>query len=67
MKPTRRTALSAAHYQLIGDIIRRVEDPALRQQMADHFATEFNRRSKSFDPYQWGRVTGGKVAAGSAK
>lgn len=67
MKRKRQHAMPTSAYFVVADIIRRIDDPALRQQMADHFATEFNRRSTAFDPYTWGRATGGKVAANSAR
>ena len=61
------TKMSAGHYLLIADIIRKIEDPATRMVVADHFGTEFNRRSMSFDPMTWNRTTGGKVAPNSAR
>lgn len=60
------TKMSAGHYLLVGDIIRRISDPALRKTVADHFATEFNRRSARFDPASWSSMTGGQPAANSA-
>ena len=59
--------MTGGAYFVVADVIRKIPDPILRQQMADHFATEFNKRSPSFDPYVWGRATGGKVAANSAR
>jgi hypothetical protein len=59
--------MTTAAYFVVADVIRKIADPAIRKQMADHFATEFNRRSPSFSPYDWERATGGKVAANSAK
>jgi len=58
--------MSEAHYFLIADIIRKIPDPVMRKTVADHFGTEFNRRSKVFDPYTWERISGGKVAPNSA-
>lgn len=60
------TQMSGNHYLLIADIIRKIVDPAVRQTCADHFGTEFNRRSPVFDPYTWEKSTGGRVAANSA-
>lgn len=62
-----RTVMSQGQYLIVADVIRKILDPAIRQQMADHFATEFNKRSAAFDPVQWGRSTGGKVAPNSAR
>jgi len=62
----RPVKLNTETYRLIAQIIRLMPDPAIRQTAADHFGTEFNKRSKVFDPYQWERQTGGKVAPGSA-
>lgn len=61
-----RFVMSPKGYFYVADIIRKIADPVLRQTVADHFATEFNRRSASFDPYQWERASGGKVAPNSA-
>jgi hypothetical protein len=58
--------LTTGHYQIVAKIINSIPDAAMRQTVADHFATEFNRRSTVFDPYTWGRLTGGKVAPNSA-
>lgn len=63
----RRPAMNTGGYFVVASIIRKMEPPALRQQMADYFATEFNKRSPSFDPYEWEKATGGKVAPNSAK
>lgn len=60
------TKMSAGHYQLVGHLIRTIPDEAARKAAADHFATEFNKRSTVFDPYAWERLTGGKVAPNSA-
>ena len=65
-KKPRPVKFNADAYRLIGQIIRAIPDPAIRQFTANHFGTEFNKRSKMFDPYQWERTTGGKVAPGSA-
>lgn len=61
------TKMSTGHYLLVGDIIRRISDPALRKAVADHFATEFNRRSTKFDPLSWSSMTGGTPAPNSAR
>lgn len=53
-------------YLVVADIIRKLPE-ADRQAVADHFATEFNRRSTSFDPVQWERATGGRPAPNSAR
>lgn len=62
----RRFGMPANGYHLVAEIIRRIDDPAIKQKVADHFGTEFNKRSTSFDPYQWEKATGGKVAPNSA-
>jgi hypothetical protein len=62
----RSAIITAGIYQVIADIVRRIPDEATRKLVADHFATEFNRRSASFDPYTWGRWTGGRPAPNSA-
>lgn len=62
----RGAAMSFGHYLLIAHIIRSIPDENARKIAADHFATEFNKRSKSFDPFQWEKATGGKPAPGSA-
>ena len=62
----RRAAMTGGAYLVVADVIRKIADPTLRQTVADHFATEFNRRSVAFDPYQWEKATGGKCAANSA-
>lgn len=59
--------MRAGAYYIVAEIINKIEDRALRQVVANHFATEFNKRSYSFDPYEWGRKTGGKCAPGSAR
>lgn len=52
-------------YRVIAGMINSL--PAeCRQTVADHFATEFNRRSAKFDPIQWNRLTGGRPAPNSA-
>jgi hypothetical protein len=58
--------MTTGHYRIVAMIIRSIPDEATRKAAADHFATEFNRRSKVFDPYEWQRQTGGKVAPNSA-
>ena len=69
MRTTKRKPekMTTAAYYIVGAIIRKIEDPKLRQTVADHFATEFNRRSASFSPFDWERITGGKVAPNSAR
>jgi hypothetical protein len=59
--------MTVGHYLLIGNIISTIPDPAARKIAADHFATEFNKRSFAFDPYQWEKKTGGKPAPNSAR
>lgn len=54
-------------YDSVATIINTIEDDAFRQRVADHFGTEFNRRSEAFDPAHWARRTGGRVAANSAR
>lgn len=58
--------MGAAQYFIVAEIIRKIPDAATRQIVADHFATEFNRRSTKFFPPDWERATGGKPAANSA-
>ncbi len=60
------TKMSGPQYLLIASIIRKIEDPAVRQACADHFGTEFNKRSPVFDPGSWHSATGGNVAPNSA-
>lgn len=71
LRPTRRrqrprARIFAGAYEIIAGIIREIEDPELRQVVADHFATAFNRRSRSFDPAMWEKATGGRPAPNSA-
>ena len=63
----RRNFMTTGGYYVVADVIRKIPDEATRRVMADHFATEFNRRSPSFDAYEWSRATGGKPAPNSAK
>lgn len=63
----KRFGMPSNGYYLVADIIRKMPDATIRKQVADHFATEFNKRSKSFDPYQWNKATGGTPAPNSAK
>lgn len=63
----KRFGMSSAGYFVIAHIINKIEPPEMRKLVADHFATEFNKRSTSFDAYTWNRVTGGQAAANSAK
>lgn len=58
--------ISAEVYRVIAGVVQRLPDPAMRKTVADHFATEFNRRSAAFDPLQWERLTGGRPAPNSA-
>ena len=63
----RPKVISADAYQIVGGIVRAMPDgPLTRQDIANHFATEFNRRSRAFDPIQWERLTGGRPAPNSA-
>jgi hypothetical protein len=62
----RQKIMTTGMYQVIGGIINAMSDTALRKAAADHFATEFNKRSGSFDPYFWNRLTGGRPAPNSA-
>lgn len=62
----RRAIMTGPIYQLVGHIVRTIPDEAARKIAADHFATEFNKRSPRFDPMTWERVTGGKPAPDSA-
>lgn len=64
MRP-RRIAMNGAAYEITAGIVRTLPEE-IRQAVADHFATEFNRRSASFDPYQWEWRTGGKVRRDAA-
>lgn len=55
-----KTGLNARGYFTIADIIKHL--PAdIRQTVADHFATELNFRTESFDAGYWRQVTGGRV------
>jgi hypothetical protein len=63
----KRFGMPAAGYFVIASIINKIEDAEVRKQVADHFATEFNKRSSSFDAYTWNRATGGQPAPNSAK
>jgi hypothetical protein len=66
--PKRRPVMfTMAHYRTLAGMIRTIEDPGVRQAIADHLATEFNKRSPAFDPVQWGKDTGGKPAPNSAR
>lgn len=56
----RKPSMSAAGYEIVAGIVRTLPDE-LKQPVADHFATEFYKRSKSFDPYIWNKRTGGTV------
>ncbi len=58
--------MTAGAYEVVAGIIRSIEDNNLRQKVADHFSTEFNKRSKSFDPAMWEQATGGRPAPNSA-
>jgi hypothetical protein len=58
--------MSADSYSIVAQIINKLEDAGVLKQIADFFATEFNRRSRSFDPSLWNRLTGGKPAPDSA-
>lgn len=62
----KKNFMTAGSYFVVAAVIRKISDPTIRKNMADHFATEFNRRSKSFDPYEWEKATGGKPSANSA-
>jgi hypothetical protein len=61
-----RKTMTAPAYEIVGEIISKIVDPTIRQAVANHFGTEFNRRSPSFDPAMWHRKTGGNVAPNSA-
>lgn len=61
-----QSRMNAGAYRVVAEMVRALP-PFCRQAVADHFATEFNRRSPSFDPVQWERATGGKPAPNSAK
>jgi hypothetical protein len=61
----KKFGMPADGYRLVAAIIRKLPDD-LKKPVADHFATEFNMRSASFDAYQWGQATGGKPAPDSA-
>lgn len=43
----------------VAEIIRKIPDRNTRLIVANHFSTEFNRRSKAFDPNAWYLQTGG--------
>lgn len=62
----RRKVFPPDAYMVVAGIIRLIDDKAIRKKMADHFATEFNRRSAAFDPITWNRWTGGTPAPNSA-
>lgn len=59
-------SMNTGSYHIVASIIRTLPDE-LKQPVANHFATEFNKRSKSFDPTVWERWTGGKPAPNSAR
>lgn len=61
----KKFGMPADGYRLVAAIIRKLPDD-LKKPVADHFATEFNTRSASFDAFQWGQATGGKPAPDSA-
>ena len=71
MRPTtrnrqRKRIMNAGAYEIVAGIINKIEDEELRLKIADHFSTEFNRRSQVFDPAQWEKRTGGRPAPNSA-
>jgi len=55
--------MTADAYGIVAEIINKLEDGGLRKMVADHFATEFNKRSRSFEPSVWERMTGGPAGA----
>lgn len=48
-------------YIITAQIINKIADKEIKQAVADHFATEFRKKFKAFDPNVWERATGGKV------
>lgn len=63
----KRNFMNSGAYCVVAEVIRLIKDDDVRKKMADHFATEFNRRSPSFDPYEWEKATGGRPQPNSAK
>ena len=61
----RAAKFSGDHYDVLGNMIKSMTDAgfteAEQKRVADHFATEFYKRSRVFDPYQWNKRTGGEV------
>lgn len=56
-----RNQMGARVYQIVADVISKIPDEHLRREAADHFATEFRKRSASFDPAAFERFCGGRV------
>lgn len=66
MRRKKRDFMTDGQYRIVADIVRQIEDVEIKQAVANHFSTELNKRSKSFDPQIWYEATGGLPAADSA-
>lgn len=58
----KHVVMSPGHYRAVADVINKIADGEQRQDVADHFATEFRIRfPHGFDPGAWSQLCGGKV------
>lgn len=56
----KKAFMTGPAYEIVAGIVRSLPD-GIKQQVADHFAQEFAKRSSSFDPVAWCTRTGGRL------
>lgn len=61
MRKSPRALMLGAHYTIVANIINKIQDLDERKRVADHFATEFRKRFKHFDPITFERACGGQI------
>ncbi len=58
--PNIKSAMTSYHYKTFAEIINKLMmEPTQRLAVANHFATEFRKRFRGFDPIGWENATGG--------
>jgi hypothetical protein len=58
---SRGATFTPAHLHVVAEIIRAIDEPDVRQVMANHFGQAFNRRNTGFSPSMWAGATGGTL------
>lgn len=58
---TIKKIMSSDAYNIVAEIIKKIEDEDFKVKVTEHFGREFNARSSYFDMGRWHQMTGVKM------